>query len=105
MRHSGTWQSVWDDRILEYINEKDTQSASVGELTDSNAIHVSNAQVSRRCKKLAENGLLVDLGNGVYAITDEGKAYLREEYDAENGAYITDTGGPTAREFGESVGN
>lgn len=80
--------TVWDDRILEYIDEKDTQSAAVGELTKSEVIHVSNAHTSRRCRKLAEKGLLVDLGNGVYAITDIGEAYLEGEYDAENMAYI-----------------
>jgi len=89
--------TVWDDRILEYIEEKDTNSASVGELTKSESIHVSNAHVSRRCGKLSDHGLLVDLGNGVFALTDIGEAYLDGEYDAENEAYIDDgESGPTA---------
>lgn len=102
MRHSGTWMTVWDDRILEYIEESDKDAAAVGELTDSDVIHVSNAHVSRRCRKLTEKGLLVALGNGVFAITDVGRAYLEGEYDAENEAYL-DAGqdadeGPTAGE-------
>ena len=89
--------TIWDDRILEYVREKDTESAAVGELTDADSIHVSKAHVSRRCRKLAKKGLLVDLGNGVFAITDIGKAYLDEEYDAENEAYISDEeDGPAA---------
>lgn len=97
MRQSGTWMTVWDDRILEYISEKDTNSSSVGELTDSGSIHVSKTHVSRRSKKLAEKGFLIDLGNGVYTITEIGTAYLNGKYDAENMAYINDgEQGPTA---------
>ncbi|QCW04192.1 MULTISPECIES: winged helix-turn-helix domain-containing protein [Natrinema] len=86
MRESGTWMTIWDDRILEYLREND--GATVGELTDSESIRVSNAHVSRRCKKLAEHGMLTPIGNGAYVITERGEAYLREEYDAENETYL-----------------
>ncbi|WP_121820537.1 PhiH1 repressor [Halostella salina] len=104
MRHSGTWMTVWDDRILEYIRETEGESASVGELANSDIIHVSNSHVSRRCRKLAEKGLLLPLGNGVYGMTDEGEAYLDGEYNAEEEAYINGNGennGPTASETGD----
>ncbi|EMA18600.1 hypothetical protein C443_18929 [Haloarcula argentinensis DSM 12282] len=39
-------------------------------------------------KKLAEHGLLTHVGNGAYVITEEGEAYLDEEYDAEEGVYL-----------------
>ena len=95
MRQSGTWMTIWDDRILEYIRNEG--GASVGELAKSESIRVSNAHISRRCKKLADHGLLTPLGNGVYVITDEGEAYLNEEYDAEAGAYMNGgKEGPTA---------
>lgn len=93
--------SLWDDRILEYIRDSDTESASVGELTDSDVVHVTNSHVSDRCKKLAEEGLLTPLGNGVYTITDIGEAYLDGEYNAEEGAYVDVSDGnpgPTASE-------
>lgn len=104
MRHSGTWMTVWDDRILEYIRE--AEGAAVGEISKAKGVRVSQPTVSRRCKKLAENGLLSALGNGVYVITDEGEAYLNEEYDAEAGAYLnaTDSNGPTAEESERSNG-
>nr|WP_245707807.1 winged helix-turn-helix domain-containing protein [Haloarchaeobius iranensis] len=88
--------TVWDDRILEYIREK--EGAAVGEISDSEGVRVSQPTVSRRCQKLAEHGLLTPLGNGVYVITDEGIAYLDEEYDAEAGAYMNagEQNGPTA---------
>lgn len=53
---------------------------------------------------LAEHGLLTHVGNGVYVITDEGEAYLDEEYDAEEEAYINNgnsaNDGPSASEQG-----
>lgn len=56
-------------------------------------IRVSQTHIARRCKKLAENGLLKHVGHGTYVITDEGEAYLDEEYDAENGVYLSDSEG------------
>nr|WP_089812923.1 helix-turn-helix domain-containing protein [Halomicrobium zhouii] len=90
MRRSGSWQSVWDDRILEWIRENEG-TGTPKELDDSGLIRVSRTQVSRRMKKLSENGLLRHVGNGAYLLTDEGEAYLDEEYDAEEGVYL-DTG-------------
>ncbi|ARS89651.1 winged helix-turn-helix domain-containing protein [Natrarchaeobaculum aegyptiacum] len=96
MRESGTWMTIWDDRILEYLREN--EGAAVGEISQSDSIRVSNTHVSRRCKKLAEKGLLRAIGNGAYVITNTGKAYLDEEYDAENEMYLN-------KEEGESETN
>lgn len=103
MRQSGTWMTIWDDRILEIIREED--AGRVGDLTERDGIRISQSSVSRRCKKLAEHGLLTPLGNGVYTITDRGKAYLDEEYDAENEVYLNGTGsqdGPTVSHSSDS---
>ncbi|ELY99456.1 helix-turn-helix domain-containing protein [Natrialba asiatica] len=86
MRQSGTWMTIWDDRILEIIRDED--AGRVGDLTDRDGIRISQSSVSRRCKKLAKHGLLTPLGNGVYTITERGEAYLDEEYDAENETYL-----------------
>jgi repressor of nif and glnA expression len=96
--------TIWDDRILEIIREED--GGRVGDLAKREGVRISASSVSRRCKKLAENGLLRDLGNGVYVITDEGEAYLDEEYDAEAGAYLNETSqsGPTATDSERSNG-
>lgn len=72
--------SIWDDRILEVVREK--EGSSVGDLHDHQYIRISKSQVSRRCKRLAEHGLLRPLGNGVYMITEKGERYLDEELDA-----------------------
>ncbi|GAB3017893.1 hypothetical protein GCM10025298_01280 [Natronobiforma cellulositropha] len=78
--------TIWDDRILEYLSEHG--GAAVGELSSSESIRVSNTHVSRRCRKLAEHDLVQAIGNGAYVITEQGEAYLNEEYDAEHGAFI-----------------
>jgi DeoR/GlpR family transcriptional regulator of sugar metabolism len=104
MRHSGTWQTIWDDRILEIIREEGHGSPS--ELIDKEEIRVSRQHVSRRLNTLAEHGLLTGLANGVYVLTDEGEAYLDGEYDAEAEAYLNhDAGrGPTATDSQETEG-
>ncbi|GAB6884752.1 hypothetical protein JCM19583_40050 [Halopiger thermotolerans] len=94
--------TIWDDRILEIIRKEGPKP--VGELTSREGIRISQSSVSRRCQKLAEHGLLLPIGNGVYDITDTGKAYLDEEYDAENEVYLNENGstnGPTASETTE----
>lgn len=95
--------TIWDDRILEIIRSED--AGRVGSIAERDGIRISQSSVSRRCKKLAENGLLTPLGNGVYTITEEGEAYLDEEYDAENGVYINGNdapNGPSTSEKSES---
>nr|WP_018258876.1 hypothetical protein [Halomicrobium katesii] len=72
---------------MEWIRENDG-AGTPKKLKESGLIRVSQAHISRRCGTLAENGLLREIGNGAYVITEEGKAYLDEEYDAEKGVYI-----------------
>jgi len=73
-----------DDRILEYIREK--ESGSPKEMSDSGYVRYTRSYISKRCKKLAEQRLLRDLGNGVYIITDRGEAYLDGEIDTSEDA-------------------
>jgi len=89
--------TIWDDRILEIIREEGAKP--VGDLAKEDDVRISHSSVSRRCQKLAEKGLLLPIGNGVYSITEIGEAYLDEEYDAENEVLLTDNDsrdGPTA---------
>ena len=98
MRQSGTWMTIWDDRILETLRSEGPMA--VGSIAERNDIRVSDSTVSRRCSKLVENCLTVHIGNGVYQITEEGEGYLDEEYDAENGVWMNggEPDGPTAGE-------
>ena len=102
MRRSGSWMTIWDDRILEYIREE--ESGSPTELAGSGYVRVSRQHVSRRMKKLEEHCLLKHLGNGVYRITKRGEQYLDGELDtaenALNNGECTENGGAEAKEEG-----
>jgi repressor of nif and glnA expression len=87
MRRSGSWQSVWDDRILEWLHEHEG-SGTPKQIDESDLVRVHKSQISRRLKKLAEHDLVKHIGNGAYVITEQGEAYLQEEYDAERGVYM-----------------
>lgn len=101
MRHSGSWQSVWDDRILEWISENGG-SGTAAEIDKSGLVRVTRSHISRRLNILADHGLLKEVGNGAFIITDEGEAYLKEEYDAENGVYLNQDGPATTENGIES---
>lgn len=94
--------TIWDDRILEYRLEN--EGGTVGEITKSESIRVSNAHVSNRCSTLAEHGLVRAIGNGAYVITDKGRASLDGEYDAENEVYLDRSGVSDDVTQGESTG-
>ena len=86
MRYAGNWMTAVDDRILEYLSEH--ESGSPTKMKREGPIRYSRQQVHRRCKILAEKGLINDLGNGVYMITEDGEAYLEGRLDTENWQYI-----------------
>nr|WP_227739055.1 PhiH1 repressor [Halorientalis pallida] len=94
--------TIWDDRILEILNDDEDGIGKVSNLSKQDNIHVQQPQVSRRCKKLSERGLLRAIGDGVYVITDEGEAYLEGKYDAEKDRYIN--GGGSSSDEEESDG-
>ncbi|AUV83851.1 PhiH1 repressor [Salinigranum rubrum] len=73
--------TIWDDRILEFIEENG--SGSPGELEKSGFFQISRSQISRRLRRLKEKGMLQHLGNGVYVITPTGEEYLTGDLNAE----------------------
>ncbi len=95
-----------DDRILELLREDEEGILSPSEIAADDRITYSSQYVGKRLRKLAEEGYVQRFGTGVYRITEQGEAYLDEEYDAIEDRWITDeqdgTDGPTA---GEEVGN
>ncbi len=73
-----------DDRILEYIRKNGSGRPKA--MVDSGYVRYTRSYVSQRCKKLVNHGLLDDLGNGVYIITDRGEQYLDGEIDTSEDA-------------------
>jgi len=88
MRKSGKWMVLLDERILELLNEDENEYMAPSDIASLNGIPYSSNHVARRCRKLAEHGLIQSVGRGVYKITDTGRAYLREEYNAAEGSDI-----------------
>jgi repressor of nif and glnA expression len=89
---------------LEAIESDEDGVRSVGDLHENDYIRISKTQISRRCQKLNEHGLLRKIGHGVYMITEEGGAYLEEEYDAERGVYMNrDVSGGESRNGADST--
>jgi len=95
--------TIWDDRILEYLQSH--ESATPTKLAESGYFEVSRPHIGRRCKALAEHGLLNHLGNAVYVITEKGEGYLKGKYDAENEVWMTDEEGPSASASGSEEAN
>lgn len=74
-----------DERILEFLQEYGNHQPAqittrLAEIGDGLDFHPN--YVGRRCRKLAEYGLVRNLGNGVYQITEDGERYLDGKLDA-----------------------
>jgi len=80
MRKSADWMTIWDDRILEVIREDGPKSATP--LSEHKYIHIGKSGVSKRLNRMADHGLVTELGNGVYSITPRGERYLNGELNA-----------------------
>lgn len=76
--------TIVDDRVLEYIHEH--KHGAPTEMMEDGPIRYSRQYIARRCKKLADHGLLQHVGNGVYVITERGEKYLEGELDTSEDA-------------------
>lgn len=72
--------SIVDERVLEYLAEN--RSGSPTKMREEVPIPYSPDYVGERCRILSKKGFLIPLGNGVYAISEDGRAYLEGELDA-----------------------
>lgn len=85
MRKHADWMAHADERILEFLFEYGNhQPAQISERLPAigEDLDFHSKYIGRRCRKLQSYGLLENLGNGVYSITDLGEQYLSEELDA-----------------------
>lgn len=85
MRYNAQWMVALDERILEFLDEYGNhQPAQVAEqLNELGAgMEYHPKYIGRRCRALSEAGLVMNIGNGVYSITDEGRAFLVGDLDA-----------------------
>lgn len=81
MRPRVDWMTQGDERILEFLSEK--------EIVASPSVIAANIDytaqyISRRCRKLVEHGLLQRADASNYCITEFGEDFLRGDIDAED---------------------
>ena len=87
MRKPAKWISQTDELILEFLSEQGNHQPK--EIRDqleriSEDMSYSNNHIWRECKKLADAGLLVNVGGGTYSITEQGEDFLDGDLDASN---------------------
>ena len=81
MRPRIDWMTRSDDRILEFLAEKEiVASASVIAIN----INYNPSYISRRCRKLTAAGLLTRVEKSNYQLTDLGERYLSGEIDPDD---------------------
>jgi repressor of nif and glnA expression len=69
--------SIVDERVLEFLREEGPrQPKQIAERLRERGMDYNDKYIGRRCLALAEHGLLNNLGNGIYAISESGERYL-----------------------------
>lgn len=72
-----------DERILEFLrDEGGGQPTHIANGITDAGMSYNPKYIGTRCRKLADHGLLYNMGNGLYRLTETGTQYLSEEYDA-----------------------
>jgi predicted transcriptional regulator len=104
MRKSGKWMVLLDERILELLEEDEDGFLRPSEIAEDRRIDYTPQYIGRRCKELAEHGLIQEVSQSVYRITSEGEAYLEGEYDAtEAGDVSVDSNGSNSATGSDQV--
>jgi predicted transcriptional regulator len=92
MRKPAEWMTnSADDRILEFLADNKTEEpVGVAPTEIADAVGYGRQHIGRRCRALADQGLLLNLGRGSYRITELGEGYLSgdvdpDELDSEEG--------------------
>lgn len=80
MRKRGSWMKPADDPILEYFED----AGEVNPAVVARNVDVHRKYASKRCRELARYGLLEELGDGYYRLSEDGEQYLSEELDADD---------------------
>jgi len=80
MRPRIDWMTQADERILEFLQEKDIVASP--SVIAAN-IDYTGEYISRRCRKLTDAGLLQRVDASNYRLTDLGGQFLNGEVDPE----------------------
>ena len=83
MRQRADWMAPMDDPILEVL--RDIGNLTPGAISREGRVprvDVGSQHASNRCRVLWRRGMLVMVDSGLYALSEDGRAYLDEELDA-----------------------
>lgn len=78
MRKRADWMRPADDRILEYLHSEGPNLPT----NMADKLDLSRKYIGERCRKLAAYGLVENLGEGLYRITENGTEFLEGKLDA-----------------------
>ncbi|WP_435345079.1 MarR family transcriptional regulator [Haloarchaeobius sp. HRN-SO-5] len=81
MRPRIEWMTQADERILEFLQEKDIVASP--SVIAAN-IDYTNEYISRRCQRLADGGLLQRVDPTNYRITELGERFLAGDLEKED---------------------
>jgi len=83
MRRHAEWSTLVDERIMEFLRDQGSrQPKQIADGLADAGMEYNQKYVGRRCRKLASEGLLRNLGNGIYTLAENGEQYLDGELDA-----------------------
>jgi len=80
MRPRVDWMTQADERVLEFLHEKDIVASPT--VIAAN-IDYTAEYISRRCRKLANAGLLQRVDPSNYRLTDLGRDFVDGDVDAD----------------------
>lgn len=80
MRPRIDWMTQADERVLEFLHEKDIVASPT--VIAAN-IDYTAEYISRRCRKLADAGLLQRVDPSNYRLTDLGRDFIDGDVDAD----------------------
>ena len=80
MRRSAEWMTIADERLLEFLSEEGPRQPK--QIAQDERMRFSDQYIGQRCRTLVPYGLVQNLGNGLYTITEAGQQYLDGELDA-----------------------
>ena len=83
MRKQGDWMMPPDDRLLETLRDEGNLTPfAISKEGEVFRVDISRKYAGVRLRALTRAGLVESVDRGLYRLSDKGRAYLDEEFDA-----------------------
>jgi Mn-dependent DtxR family transcriptional regulator len=91
MRQRARWMNPPDDAILECLRDMGNMTPkAVSRDGMVERVDIGRKYAGKRLRDLEAHGFVEYVDDGLFRLTDRGRAYLDEEYDAEEAALPND---------------